>query len=48
MKLENTNAGIVEVLPDDEQINLKRKLTMIQTELKAPKNLYNSFANYHE
>lgn len=46
MKLENTNAGIVEVLPDDEQINLKRKLTMIQTELKAPKNLYNSFGNY--
>lgn len=29
-----------------EKLTLKQKLMRIQTELKAPKNLYNSFGNY--
>ena len=31
----------------DKQYSLKSKLMHIQTELKAPKNLYNSFGKYH-
>lgn len=31
----------------DEKMNLKEKLQKIQVELKAPKNLYNSFAKFH-
>lgn len=30
----------------DEKMNLKEKLQKIQVELKAPKNLHNSFGNY--
>ena len=31
----------------DEKTNLKEKLQKIQVELKAPKNLHNSFGNYN-
>ena len=31
----------------DEKMNLKEKLQNIQVELKAPKNLHNSFGNYN-
>ena len=31
----------------DEKTNLKEKLQKIQVELKAPKNLYNSYAKFH-
>ena len=31
----------------DEKANLKEKLQNIQVELKAPKNLYNSYAKFH-
>lgn len=32
---------------DKTNLSLKEKLMKIQTELKAPKNLYNSFGKYH-
>ena len=34
-------------MADKSNLSLKEKLMKIQVELKAPKNLYNSFGKYH-